>query len=172
MARKTNKRPLRQSLLIVVEGDTESFYFSQLRSECSTHSVQIIVKQKDSENTPKRMVDYAERLNYQREFDKIWCVFDQDTKKKAPGSYEEAIQKAKSHKFDIANSSPCFELWFLLHFTFTTRNFENCKQAEDTLREHLSDYCKKQEYLKNLFKRLLPQLPKALKNCAKLRKYN
>ena len=170
MARKKNKRTVRQTFLIVVEGDTEFFYFAQLRPKCKISSVAIDVKQKDSKNSPERMLEYAKSFHFNKEFDQTWLVWDRDTTDRQ--CYENVRTKADKDNFYIADSNPCFELWFLLHFTFTTRSFKNCKQAEDALKHYLPDYCNGEKYSKNLFQRLLPRLPKALENCAKLKEHN
>ena len=38
---------------------------------------------------------------------------------------EEAIQLAKKNNIKIITSSPCFELWFLLHYDYTTANMDS-----------------------------------------------
>lgn len=56
-----------------------------------------------------------------------WLVFDaEDSPAREERRYAEAIAKARSAKKRVANSSPCFEYWPLLHYApnakaFTTR---------------------------------------------------
>jgi hypothetical protein len=45
-------------------------------------------------------------------FDQYWCMFDVDEHPKLP----DALDMAKANDINIALSSPCLELWFLLHF--------------------------------------------------------
>ena len=174
MARRTEFRDSRRSILIVTEGLTEYTYFSQLRSEWRLPDIAIHVKKKESQNSPMGIVNYAEKENRRKDFDYTWCIFDRDTTKNSSRLYEKVVQKAGQNKYDIADSFPCFELWLLMHFDFTTRQFENCKKVERALQNFISDYSKRLEYLKrkNIFQFLLPQLPSALENCEKLKNYN
>jgi len=62
----------------------------------------------------------------------LWCVSDVDVDPNTPGSreaktkelreYDEALKKKE---FRLALSNPCFELWYLLHFTYTTAHFQD-----------------------------------------------
>ena len=69
------------------------------------------------------VVNYA--LKNHKDYDKTFCVFDQD---QHPG-YQTALNKIKGreksgeHPISAITSVPCFEFWLLLHFRMTTRNF-------------------------------------------------
>jgi RloB-like protein len=54
------------------------------------------------------------------EFDQYWCIFDVDEHPKLP----EALNMAQANNIKIALSSPCLELWFLLHFGNQTASIE------------------------------------------------
>jgi hypothetical protein len=45
-------------------------------------------------------------------FHQYWCIFDVDEHPKIP----EALELARMNDINIALSSPCLELWFLIHF--------------------------------------------------------
>lgn len=45
-------------------------------------------------------------------YDQYWCVFDVDEHPRIP----EALQLAAANNISVALSSPCIELWFILHF--------------------------------------------------------
>ena len=45
-------------------------------------------------------------------YDEVWCVFDVD----AHPNLQEAVIQARDNGIKLAISSPCFELWLLLHF--------------------------------------------------------
>lgn len=49
-------------------------------------------------------------------FDQYWCIFDVDVHPKIP----EAIDLAAANSINVALSSPCIELWFLIHFESKT----------------------------------------------------
>ncbi|MGH1396292.1 MAG: RloB family protein, partial [Trichormus sp.] len=55
----------------------------------------------------------------------VFCVFDDDNKIE---KFKQAISKAKENDFIPITSIPCFEVWFLLHYCYTTSPFNNYKQ--------------------------------------------
>jgi RloB-like protein len=60
-----------------------------------------------------------------RPYDEIWCVFDDDRRP----NLTEAIRRAAQGGINIAVSSPCIELWFILHYQDQTAHIEP-KQAQ------------------------------------------
>jgi hypothetical protein len=61
----------------------------------------------------QRQTDFREaRRGRGRAFDEYWCMFDVDEHPKIP----DALQLAASNDINVALSSPCLELWFLIHF--------------------------------------------------------
>ena len=65
-------------------------------------------------------------------WDEIWCVFDED----AHPNLREAVAKAEANGINLAVSSPCIELWFVLHFDDQTAYIER-QQAQSRARELL-----------------------------------
>jgi hypothetical protein len=71
---------------------------------------------------PATLVDLAVRAKRQGGRDakkgrgptwnEIWCVFDEDSHPGLP----EAVARAEANGINLAVSSPCLELWFILHF--------------------------------------------------------
>jgi hypothetical protein len=74
----------------------------------------------------------------------------------------------------ICESMPAIELWFLLHFVYTTREFTNCAQVVEDLKNYLPEYEKKKTYLEraNWFNELIKDGgdESALNNAEKLLK--
>lgn len=58
-------------------------------------------------------------------FNQYWCVFDVDEHPKIP----EALDLARANNIHVALSSPCLELWFVLHFANQTA-FLDRKEAQ------------------------------------------
>ena len=60
-----------------------------------------------------------------QEFDRIFCVFDRDGHQ----NYQQALDKiagspmGKKGKLQAITSVPCFEIWILLHFGYSTAPF-------------------------------------------------
>lgn len=111
---------VRPQLLLYVEGErTEEeylVYWSQL------YRTKIRVTIAPERGVPSTLVDLAIKAKRQagREarrgrgsaWDDIWCVFDEDAH---PGLHD-AIARATANDIRLAVSSPCIELWFILHF--------------------------------------------------------
>lgn len=56
--------------------------------------------------------------------DSVWCVFDKDNN--TDQQLSEAKQLAQKHKFNIAFSNPCFEIWFYCHYENSTAHISCC----------------------------------------------
>lgn len=111
-------------ILIVCEGsETEPRYFRALRAELKLGAVDIQVEGESCESAPISVVDYAlelkARARRQVPYDAVWCVIDRDNHE----SFDRAIDKAAAHGIQVAASVRQFEVWFLLHFVYSTRSW-------------------------------------------------
>ena len=92
-----NKNP-RGDLLIVVEGEqTEYNYFESLKRELklSTTGVKIVPAYGGD---PLEIVTTAYDLSQQKQYDQVFCIFDDDNK---PDKYKQALSTAKGYNKDI-----------------------------------------------------------------------
>ena len=169
LARRKAKRDRYAKVLIVTEGEkTEPNYFIGLTDSLKLNSANIVITGK-SDSAPISIVDFAIQ-KYQLEkqcgdpFDKVYCVFDRD----AHESYQQAIDKITSAKpkdiYAAIISTPCFEYWLLLHFVYTTAQFQGtgnksaCEQLIDELKKYTPEYAKND---KSIFEKLSQQLQQA-----------
>lgn len=181
-SRRGSKKSPYETILIVCEGEkTECNYFLDL---CRFHRLNtaniIIVNGKGS--APINVVDYAiEYAEKTADIDHVMCVFDCDEH----STFNRAIDKLRRHRpkrnsksksqYHAFTSTPCFELWLLLHFVYTAKPFSKSKNksASGNLISQLRDYWP--DYIKNhmsLFTVLNKQLESAFKNAKKLARYN
>lgn len=118
---KRQERRRRESpyLVVVCEGETEVQYFSWLRSHYRINPIRIL---KPPETNPKALLSYA--LKQRKHCAKegipadVWIVFDAESPQdERENRYKDVIVQAVSNQIKLANSSPCFEFWILLHFT-------------------------------------------------------
>ena len=167
--RKPKRRPSGDIILIVCGGaKTEPSYFEGLRERWKLHSAQVHAMGRD----PLRVVERAIRLRDDRraeeepDFDQVWCILDMDEHARLPVATEVAAKE----EVKIALSTPCFEVWYLLHFEYTASPYANCKQVVTRLKGHLprKRYSKAEPPLNTL----MPELPRALRNAGTLRKHN
>jgi RloB-like protein len=110
--RQTDSRPLRKFILIVCEGaKTEPYYFEGFRVNAD---VKVVIK--GGAGNTLSVVEQAQDLSAEDDYDSVWCVFDRDSFPN--GNFSNAISSAKSRGFKVAYTNEAFELWYLLHFSY------------------------------------------------------
>lgn len=158
--RHPGKRLTRDRILVVVEGETEEFYFKALRKDSRTPGVEIF---KAKGTSPVDVVDYAESLILNglmdsdrlilspKSFERVFVVFDEDNDpsariaalnkvKKLSGEYK--TQEKQPIEFIAADSVPNFEIWFLLHYECLHPQKMVPADSGDRLKRHVPDYVK------------------------------
>ena len=141
---RSGKRELRSRMvqmtrhLVVSEGkETEPRYFEGVRAAlgaANERKVAIVVKGTGKHTLD--LLDFAvEHCRYAPEtFDHVWLVYDKDD---FPASDFDAMERKcdelsdGSRTFHALWSNPCFELWPLLHFRYTTAHMSasDCQHA-------------------------------------------
>ena len=169
------------NILIIGEGTTEYNYFNDMRRNLRGVRINLIlVKSKGS--APISVVDTA--LDYcekNEDIDYAFCVFDRDEHQ----SFDEALDKLRRYqpsvpakskpKFKVITSNPCFEIWPLIHFTYTTKSYSRsgskspCDNLHDDLSREFVGYSKT---MTNLFSELNSKLETALTHAKRLSKNN
>lgn len=109
------------TVLIICEGQkTEPNYFNKLKEKYHLSNIIIL---KNTKPSPSSVVRVA--MEKQREYKLdaknsiIYCVFDRDEHK----DIDNALDMIKAKSFNAILSSVCFEIWYLLHFEYTTHIF-------------------------------------------------
>lgn len=165
-----NKNP-RGYFLIVVEGEqTEYNYFDSLKRELKLSTIKIKIVSANG-GDPLEIVTTAYNLYRQKQYDQVFCIFDDDNK---PEKYKQALSTAKGYNFESITSIPCFEFWFLLHYCYTTSPFS----SYDELRPNLESEMRKEGILRQgenynksdklLYQKLKPNQEKAINHAIKL----
>jgi len=163
-------RPPRPCVLIVCEGEkTEPTYFKDLRRDRRLSAAEVEICGKECASHPRLVVDYA--LKRKREekraklpYDSVWCVFDQDDHKKI----EEALIRARDNEIQVAFSNPCFELWYLLHFEYSTAERHRDAVVSLLKNGHLPGYDKSE----SVYHSLLEHQECATQNAGRLRQHH
>ena len=112
-------------------------------------------------------------------YDRVFCVFDKDS----DSHYANAVNVARTH--DLAtknvlvgiNSVPCFEIWLLLHYDYTTREFAKTGNRSpcDNIITELSKPGRITNYVKNhkgIYEVVADKTNTAIANARRLTKYN
>lgn len=160
---------------MVVEGQTEQIYFSEMKSLERIPGITITPKLA-KHSSAKTILEAAIRECKEGAFDSVWCVFDRDT------IFGDGISKDLQALFDeaerldihFADSMPAFEIWFLLHYEIPKRFYKNQDDAIKDLQKHLAGYSKEKKWLScaQLYAKLKPQLENAIDNSMRLEKTN
>ncbi|MCU8007109.1 RloB family protein [Shewanella sp. SM87] len=133
--------------------------------------------------SPLNIVEHAQKRFDEEEesckpdFDQVFCVFDRDDH----ASFFNAIKKIdmvnnklKKKVFIAIPSDPCFEIWLILHFRFTTKLYEKSGRKSaanlvvDDLKKLLPDY---EKNALSAFRNTPQSINKALDNAKRLRIY-
>jgi hypothetical protein len=115
---------------------------------------------------------FAEQQLNNDGFDRVYCVFDRDSH----ANYVRALQRiSQSTKLVAINSVPCFEIWVLLHFKYSTAPFNAvgtqsaCARLIKEVQEFLPRYAKGSN---ELFDILHPKMDTAIAHAGQLAAYN
>lgn len=156
--RQVKIREIRQKFLIVCEGaKTEPNYFIKFQVP------KLVVDVKGLGLSPSQLVDAAQELRLEDDYDQVWCVFDRDEW----DNFNDAFSKARQRNVKIAYSNEAFELWFLLHF-----NYYDTKIPRSEYISRLSQ-CLDKPYQKNsetIFDELEGKIGQAIHNAERLMK--
>lgn len=173
--RKALRKPYDMVLIVCEGGKTEPQYFSEIKDYYEIDSANIRITG-DCGSDPMSVVSYALELYAYEKckgniFDRVYCVFDQDSYNLPPYKYQQALNKISSVKpkdtFIAITSVPCFEYWFLLHFLYTTAQFSSVgglsvgAMVLQSLKKYWPDYEKSQ---KETFTSRLSELDYAINN--------
>jgi hypothetical protein len=158
--RKVDTRDVRQRFLIVCEGKkTEPNYFRSFRVPKNVAEIDV----KGVGENPSKLVESAQELKEQEEYDQVWCVFDRDDWPLE--DFNNAIEKAQNQGFNVAYSNEAFELWYVLHFEFLNTGISR-KDYLQKLSRLLN-----RRYQKNsaeIYDELLGKQPAAIRNAINL----
>jgi len=163
--------------MIVCEGEkTEPFYFEGARKHygLSSANIEIVQAGGDPLSIARRAI---QKLNDDRELDRAYCVFDRDTHT----TFDEALRLISEHRLSAnrrlfaAYSIPCFEIWLLLHFAYSTAPYSPgggrsaAANVLHALQQRWPEYNKGRT---DAFEALATRMDKAFENARKLMRHN
>ncbi|MDF7823346.1 RloB family protein [Pontiellaceae bacterium B12227] len=163
-------------ILIVTEGkNTEINYFVALRTRLKLAAADIQVIHPEGTD-PITLTKDAIKLRSQRKkydsenpFDEVWVVFDlekQHDERRTLAKKAREISGAKGIKF--IESDPSFELWRLLHETYTAKGFDSGQAVLKELQKKCRSYTKSEIPSPET----LNKIPTAVKHAQRLRTDN
>lgn len=161
--RKRKRNPV---VYIICEGaETEPRYFRAFRTRyCNIDIIPLSSPYKSADSLVRKAKNtLGEYPYYPDEGDVVWCVFDRDENTSA--MLRSAGEMADKNGYRIAFSNPCFEYWYLLHYTDHTGYLEDCDAVIRQLRKkgRLREYTKSDD----LYQTLLPKQQEAVSRAEK-----
>ena len=166
--RKVRKQ--KSKILIAVEGKnkTEKTYFSNFEDGKKSYNITYARgNNTDPLKLVKMLIKEIDELKLDLQDDDVaYCIFDTDVDTNKNKIIEEAIQLARKNNIKIITSSPCFELWFLLHYDYTTANMD----SEEVIKR-LKEYYPKYEKNINIYPDIIKEIDLAIDRAKKLEKY-
>lgn len=166
--RKVRKQ--KSKILIAAEGKnkTEKTYFSNFEDGKKSYNITYARgNNTDPLKLVKMLIKEIDELKLDLQDDDVaYCIFDTDVDPNKNKIIEEVIQLAKKNNIKIITSSPCFELWFLLHYDYTTANMD----SEEVIKR-LKEYYPKYEKNINIYPDIIKEIDLAIDRAKKIEKY-
>lgn len=168
--RVKKNRSQKRKILIAVEGNnkTEKLYFNNFEHFDSNFNISYA---KGNDTDPLGLVQMLIKEIKKLELDLnktdiAYCIFDTDVDINKNKIINKAIKLATKNKINVITSTPCIELWFLLHYIYTTASMEN-----DEVLKRLKLYIPKYEKNVNIFSDINNNMNLAIQRAKKLEKY-
>jgi len=123
------------------------------------------------------VVRFAEVELARGEYDRAYCVFDRNGHANYSQALSAILQSAagKTGRLFAVPSVPCFEVWVLLHFVYSTAPFNAignasaCERVLGEVRKYLPTYAKGRP---QIFDDLTPNMGQAIKHACQLERHN
>lgn len=167
MARKKGTKSTKPSYAIVGDGHTEKIYFDEFKRFEGISHVHVKPELPVQAGSYVGVLEKAEEL-INEGYDRVYAIIDLDDiiTKNIEHTFQSDIKKLdkeiKTGNLVMIYCNPCFEIWFLLHFGYTTKNFRRCSGVENDIKKtkKLKGYSKTRKFLKNIkiYEKLRPNL--------------
>ncbi len=168
--RNIQSRKSKRVILVAYEGDnkTEKNYLNNFKGREKNYIIKPVPgNETDPVNLVKQTIVKVKELGLDlNEDDMAYCIFDTDINPEKNIQISNAINLAKEKKIIPIISSPCVELWFLLHYEFSTATISN-DDVIDKLRKHYPKYQKNCD----IYPEINDRVNKAILNAKKLENY-
>lgn len=170
--RGQHTRTIKKMIVAGLEGKnvTEKQYLNHYNSLSNRYR---IIFSKGNSSDPVGIVENTIKSlkNYDFDFelgDKAFCLIDTDYGDDREKSIVDAIELAKKNNIDVLLTNPTFEIWFLLHFRYSTRQYVHNEDVIVELRKYIPNYEKNVD----VFLKISNLLDVAIDNSMKLEAYH
>ena len=133
--------------LFVAEGKnkTETMYFSNFQRKENDFVIRFAKagKKTDAVSLYETMLAKWKEWELSGENgDRGFILVDVDNDSQKASEIAKLISKNSNACIEFIVSNPTFEIWFLLHFKYTTKQYSNGKEVITDLKRYISDYAK------------------------------
>lgn len=172
ITKNSPNRERRKIIVVGTEGEnkTEESYLRALeRKQNKYHFVFADGNYTDPVRIVEDTIKKAEKedLDYEQG-DIAISIFDLDLCISKKSQLSKAKALCIEGNVQLITSNPCFEIWFLEHFQYTSKGFDNSKALIKELNKHLPGYTKSMIHFDDLY----PLTGNAIKNCERLDRYH
>lgn len=180
--RGSRKRQVKKVILIVTEGSrTEPKYFDHFRTRNTNIDIRVVPSRSNGGETDymslvRKAIEHQKKDQLSASIgDSVWVVADGDVNFNNPDpvntrskQLEKVRKTAERSDVHMVISNPCFELWYLLHFRYTTKYLKDYEAAKKELVTYFPEY----EKTDDVYAQLLPHLEQAIQNARQLELYH
>jgi hypothetical protein len=165
-------------VLIVCEGTkTEPNYFNRFRAVYGLSNANVRIMPGPGSDPMSIVIFAIAEIEREEDYDRVYCVFDRDRHT----NFDDAIRRIDDYvrgtdrRLIAITSVPCFEVWVLLHFQYTTASFvpaagsSGCTMVLREVQRYFPSYSKGH---KTAFDELMPKMEDAMRNADLLYKHN
>ena len=165
-------RNVKPVYLVIAEGKnkTEILYLSHFREQSREYSLQFVKAgyNTDARSLYKTISEKWDELDLSSDNgDKAFIILDIDNDLNKAKKVDELAHSNTNLAISFIVSNPAFEVWFLLHFKYTTRHYENADAVIRDLKKFLPNY----EKNRDCYLECVDLIQEALVNVDKLAKY-
>ena len=170
--RGTSRRKLKQVYLIIAEGKnkTEMLYLSHFQDQEKSYSIRFVKAgyKTDAASLYNALIDKWEELDLsEKKGDRGFVILDIDNDLLKAQKVSALVHSNTNTAVSFVVSNPTFEVWFLLHFKYTTKQYKDGNAVIKELRRYLPNY----EKNRDCFEDCKDEMKEAIKNSIILAKY-
>ena len=169
--RNSFRRARRPIIFLTAEGKnkTETLYFRDLGQDVN----RVFRFAPGNHTDPVNMVNELKSFLAENDFsqdlgDRAYCLIDADVNPAKNAQIVKAEELAARSGAEIILSVPCFEIWFLCHFIFSTKQYVSGAEVVAELQKYIRGYGKGTA---GVYERIKAFTATALDNAARLEKY-
>ena len=148
--RGTSRRKLKPVYLIIAEGKnkTEVLYLSHFQDQEKNYSIRFVKAgyKTDADSLYNALIDKWEELDLSaKKGDRGFVILDIDNDPLKAQKVSALAQNNTNTAVSFVVSNPTFEVWFLLHFKYTTKQYKDGNAIIKELRRYLPNYEKNRD---------------------------